>query len=88
MESIYDLLTGDYAQDQKEISRRLRVEQSFDLVAKPLKIGGKEAVLYFVDGFIKDDVMERILAFLLRLEPAQLPQARSAADFAAWTKLY
>ena len=83
MESIYDLLTGDYAQDQKEISRRLRVEQSFDLVAKPLKIGGKEAVLYFVDGFIKDDVMERILAFLLRLEPAQLPQARSAADFAA-----
>ncbi|MEA4892833.1 MAG: spore germination protein [Peptococcaceae bacterium] len=84
MDSIDDkLLSGDYAADVREINRRLRVEHSFDLVSKHLRLGEKEAVLYFVDGFIKDEVLERILAFLLEAEPERLSRVKSAANFAA-----
>ena len=69
--------------DQKELSLLLRVEQSFDLVAKKLSFGNRRAVLYFVDGLIKDELLERILAFLLSLKPSQLTEIKTAPDFAA-----
>ena len=33
----------------------LKVQINFDLVYRVLNIGGKEACLYFIDGFLKDE---------------------------------
>ena len=45
-----------------ELSRRvekiLNPEKSFDVIRKNTKIGGKDACYFFVDGFMKDSVME------------------------------
>ena len=40
----------------KEIDNGLMPEKSFDIIKRELEIGGKRAVLYFIDGFIKDEV--------------------------------
>lgn len=49
----------------QEISKRLRVDENFDIVVKPLYIQGIRMNLYFVDGFVKDEIMERMISFLL-----------------------
>lgn len=52
-------LTGDYETDRKQLEQLLRVADSFDLIARKIEIGGRKATLFFVDGFIKDEVMEK-----------------------------
>ena len=36
--------------------------RNFDLKKRELSFAGKEAVLYMIDGFLRSDVLERILA--------------------------
>lgn len=64
-----------------ELDLRLCPEKSFDLVKREFIIGGKRAALYFVDGFIKDDVFEKILEFLFNITPDQLNSVESAKEF-------
>ena len=42
----------------------LKPDKSFDIIKRELEIGGRRAALYFIDGFIKDEVYEKILEFL------------------------
>lgn len=41
----------------------LRVDESFDLVSRTIKIKNRTSCLFFIDGFIKDEVFEKILEF-------------------------
>lgn len=61
-------LTGDYKQNTQMISGILRVEENFDVLKKVLKIGGDELTLYYIDGFIKDTVMQKLMLSLLSLD--------------------
>ena len=37
------------------LKKRLRAEESFDLIYRTMTIGGKGACLFFIDGLVKDD---------------------------------
>lgn len=67
-----ELLTGDYLRDIQTLNERLRVSKSFDLVVRNIRIGESRGRLYFVDGFVKDEVMEKILEFLMSADPEVL----------------
>ena len=56
-------ITGEYQTDRQMLMDYLRAEASFDVVAKPLKIGGHSALLLMIDGFVKDDIMEKVFPF-------------------------
>ena len=45
--------------------RALRVDESFDISKRELVLGGRKSVLYFIDGCVKDDIVERLLEFLM-----------------------
>ncbi len=75
------VLNSNYQQNQKLLDDALRIDRSFDLVAKDMMIGSRKARLYFVDGFAKDAVVEKIMEFLLSLTPEQMDATRDAADF-------
>ena len=45
----------------------LQPEKSFDLVRRDLEIAGRPATILFVDGMIKDEVMEKMLEYFLKL---------------------
>ena len=47
----------------KEIDQKVCPDDSFDIVKRELIIGERDAVLYFVDGFIKDEVYEKELSW-------------------------
>ena len=58
-------LSGIYTCDVLEISTRLGVSRNFDIIEKKLRVEGREITFFYVDGFIKDGVMQRIMQFLM-----------------------
>jgi hypothetical protein len=47
------------------VRSRLRVGESFDIIERKLTLGGKEACFFYIDGFVKDGEMLRLMQFLL-----------------------
>lgn len=69
----------DFAKNKQRIDELLHIEKSFDLLYRVVTIGGKKACFYFIDGFCKDEVMEKILEFLYKITPEEMPA--TAHDF-------
>lgn len=71
--------SSDYPQNKKELKRALRIDDSFDLICKDLVIGGRNACFFFVDGFTKDEVMQKLLSGFYAIQPQDMPE--NADDF-------
>ena len=48
-------------ENRKYFHEKLNVDLNFDILFRDLVIGGKTAVMYFVDGFCKDEMMQKML---------------------------
>lgn len=73
------IFSSDYLQNKKDLKTALRIEESFDLICKDTSIGGKDACFFFVDGFTKDEVMQKLLSGFYTIKPQDLP--KTAEDF-------
>lgn len=71
--------SSDYEQNKKDLKTALRIEESFDLICKDTVIGGKNACFFFVDGFTKDEVMQKLLSGFYTIKPQDMPS--NADDF-------
>lgn len=60
-------LGTNYRENVAELDRLLRVGESFDLIKKILRIGRDELTLYYIDGFVKDGVMQKLLLSFIGL---------------------
>ena len=62
-------LTSNFDKNINTLSKALRVGKSFDIIERSIIIGDKKATMYYIDGFVKDDVMELIMSdfFFIRL---------------------
>lgn len=74
-------LSNNLEDNRRMMARLFPLERSFDLIERKIIIGGKKAVMYFIDGFVKDGIMEKMLQFFLKITPEQLNDVRSAEDF-------
>lgn len=77
--SVRTEFSKDFAKNKQRIDELLHVDKSFDLLYRVVTIGGKKACFYFVDGFCKDEVMEKVLEFLYKITPEEMPA--TAHDF-------
>lgn len=68
-------LSSDLKTNEELLERLLQSEKSFDLISRKLIINDKDAHLYFVDGLIKDSVMEKVLEFLYSVEDDRFMQS-------------
>lgn len=66
-------ITGILQKDMEYLNTTLAVDKNFDLVHRLIHVGDKEACMYFVDGFCKDDVMQKILEYFMDMTPDRLP---------------
>ena len=57
-----------FSQLHRYLDQALRVENSFDMLARPLEIAGNRAMLYYINGFIRSEIMEEVISFLLRIQ--------------------
>ncbi|MBE6644460.1 MAG: spore germination protein [Ruminococcaceae bacterium] len=58
-------LSDNYKENRLNISTRLRTGESFDIIEKRLCAAGRELSFFYIDGFIKDGEMLRIMQHLL-----------------------
>lgn len=54
------LIYKDFDTTISNINNTLRINESFDLIYRTITIGEKSACLYFIDGFVKDDIMQKL----------------------------
>ena len=83
-----EVLTGEFHTDVSMLADILGVGRNYDISQRELVIGGKNAHLYFLDGYGKDYVIERILAFLLSLTPQQMHLVKDMDQFASHFATY
>ncbi len=55
------------------LQKRLHINECFDLVYRSIIIGGQKSCFVFVDGFCKDELMEKFLQFLIEITPEAMP---------------
>ena len=58
-------LSENYAENVSTVSKRLRVAESFDLIERKLEVAERGVSLFYIDGFVKDGEMLRIMQFML-----------------------
>jgi len=51
----------------------LHRDTNFDIIQKGITVAGKDACIYFVNGFLNTNVMARLMEFLSGMEPEDLP---------------
>lgn len=58
-------LSENYRGNVNNLNRALRVKENFDVLSKTLRFGNGEATLYYIDGFVKDTVMQKLMMHFL-----------------------
>lgn len=61
-------LSNIYTDNTAQLDKLLRVDENFDIIKKPLKIGRDEVTFYYIDGFVKDTVMQKLMLSLTSLD--------------------
>lgn len=55
------------------LQSEMRTQDNFDVIYKAIEMGKRNAGIFFVDGFIKDANMQKLLEFLYKLRPEEMP---------------
>lgn len=58
-------LVNSYDINTRVLRDRLRVKENFDVIERHLEVGGCDVCFFYIDGFVKDGEMLRIMQFLL-----------------------
>lgn len=74
-------MTGKIEIDIKDISDGLQAAKSFDIVERRIILGERQAAFFFVDGFCKDAIVEKLLEYLLKLTKEELDGAGGPDGF-------
>ncbi len=79
-------MSTDLEKNMEYMRERMCPDTSFDVVYRVIEIGGKRACIYFIDGFCKDELMEKMLQYFLDLKEEEMPE--SAYEMAKKTVPY
>ena len=70
--------TADYRENLRLLDGILQPEKSFDMIKRRLVIGKNELSLYYLDGFVKDGNMQKLMQHFISLDG--LPCGENAAE--------
>ena len=52
----------------QNLDQELRVDENFDIIKRDLLVQNKKLSFYCVDGFVKDEVLEKMMEFILKAD--------------------
>ncbi len=79
----YPPLTEQYEDNVALFDSILNVSGNFDIIRKDLQIGTDRMTLYYIDGFVKDAVMQKLMMHFLSLDGMNEPRMTYDSDNAA-----
>lgn len=74
-------LNSDYNSNLHTINEILRVGEVFDITVKHMKLGGKKATFYCLNGFVKDEMFEKELEYLSEITKEDMGKIEDADEF-------
>ena len=75
------ILKSDITANITELDSKLKPDKSFDVIRRDIIVAERVAALYFIDGFIKDEVFEKVMEFLFKLTPEQLSGINNMKEY-------
>ena len=70
---LQEKLSGNLKQDMAYLNRVLDVDKNFDIIYRVVNLAGRDACMYLLDGFCKDELMQKILQYFMDIKPEELP---------------
>ena len=70
-------LCGDYRENVGRVDEILRVRENFDIIKKTMFIGQEETTFYYIDGFVEDASLNKLMAYFLTLKGLGTPTDES-----------
>lgn len=67
-------ISTELLQNQQYLQEKLRIDKNFDIISRLTTVAERQACYYFLDGFVKDDIMEKLLEFFYSVTPEDLPE--------------
>lgn len=68
------IISTSLYENMEYFHNELQVSKNFDIIYRMLDVGNRTACIYFIDGFVKDDIMEKLLEFFHSITPEDLPE--------------
>ena len=60
----------------------MRLDKSFDIVARNIKSASRNVRIYFVDGLIKDEILVKLISDLFAVGDDEVEGVNTAREFA------
>ena len=73
-ENLSGKMTASLQQTMSYMKEHMKPDSSFDIVYRVIEVGGRQACIYFIDGFCKDELMMKILQYFMDLKPEDMPE--------------
>ena len=67
-------VSASFQENIDYMNQILPVKESFDVIQRNIVVGGKQAAFYFIDGFMKDETMLKIMATFFGLKEEDMPK--------------
>ena len=67
-------LSASFEDNIRYMNETIPVKESFDIIRREMEIGGKASVFYYIDGFIKDEAMLKIMDSFLSVSEKDMPE--------------
>lgn len=59
----------------KMMEKKLRVDSNFDILERKIEIGGKFSGFFFIDGFVQEEMVQKLMQFFYSLKPEDVADA-------------
>lgn len=70
-----DTVSGNLKEDMQYFNEVLNADTSFDIVYRVIQLGERQACMYFIDGFCKDDIVQKLLQYLMDIPKEEAPES-------------
>ena len=61
-------LSGCFDEDVSVMDTILRTEHSFDMLRKSMEVAGARIVMYYLDGFVKAESLQKLLTYVVSVD--------------------
>lgn len=69
-----DNISSSLEDNMQYLNKELGTDTSFDIIYRVIQVGGKNACMYLVDGFCKDELMQKLLQYFMDITPEEMPE--------------
>jgi len=77
---LISIFTSSYEDNKSLLVNLLRCDRCFDIIERNIILSKKNAVIFYVNGLVKDEIMEKLMEFFYRhTKPEYLSDARTFA---------